>query len=133
MTGCVPRNQLTQDLLHPDLGLPNVFPGSLSKKEAAVLSPARRRAEHSLLPPDHARVPSSLFLGRGSAASNPGFLGRGSVASDLALPGQEQCSLRLGLSAVSGHYVRLERDFNWPQFEHVKVPLADRPHAPTGL
>ncbi|XP_007946085.1 dual specificity protein phosphatase 14 [Orycteropus afer afer] len=61
-----------------------------------------------------AQITSSLFLGRGSVASNRHLL------------------QARGITCIVNATIEIP-NFNWPQFEYVKVPLADMPHAPIGL
>ncbi|KAM6174431.1 dual specificity protein phosphatase 14 isoform 2-T3 [Erethizon dorsatum] len=61
-----------------------------------------------------AQITSSLFLGRGSVASNRHLL-------------QSR-----GITCIVNATIEIP-NFNWPQFEYVKVPLADIPHAPIRL
>lgn len=61
-----------------------------------------------------AQITSSLFLGRASVASNWHLL------------------QARGITCVINATIEIP-NFNWPQFEYVKVPLADIPHAPIRL
>lgn len=61
-----------------------------------------------------AQITSSLFLGRASVASNRHLL------------------QARGITCVVNATIEIP-NFNWPQFEYVKVPLADIPHAPIRL
>ncbi|MEE6469420.1 hypothetical protein FKM82_008618 [Ascaphus truei] len=61
-----------------------------------------------------AEITSFLYLGRGSTASNRILL------------------LAKGITCIVNATIEIP-NFNWPQFEYVKVPLADLPHAPISL
>nr|XP_033777731.1 dual specificity protein phosphatase 14 [Geotrypetes seraphini]XP_033777732.1 dual specificity protein phosphatase 14 [Geotrypetes seraphini] len=61
-----------------------------------------------------AEITSCLYLGRGSVASNRTLL------------------LCRGITSIINATIEIP-NFNWPQFEYVKVPLADMPHAPISL
>ncbi|XP_078539698.1 dual specificity protein phosphatase 14 [Lissotriton helveticus] len=61
-----------------------------------------------------AEITSSLYLGRGSVASNRTLL------------------LSRGITCIINATIEIP-NFNWPQFEYVKAPLADMPHAPISL
>ncbi|XP_010007344.1 PREDICTED: dual specificity protein phosphatase 14 [Chaetura pelagica] len=61
-----------------------------------------------------AQITPSLYLSRGSIASNRHLL------------------LSRGITCIINATIEIP-NFNWPQFEYVKVPLADMPNAPISL
>ncbi|XP_064424912.1 dual specificity protein phosphatase 14 [Latimeria chalumnae] len=61
-----------------------------------------------------AQITPSLYLSRGNVASNRNLL------------------LSRGITCIVNATIELP-NFNWPQFEYVKVPIADMPHAPISL
>ncbi|XP_024051132.1 dual specificity protein phosphatase 14 [Terrapene carolina triunguis] len=61
-----------------------------------------------------AQITPSLYLSRGSVASN------------------RQLLLARGITCIINATIEIP-NFNWPQFEYVKVPLADVPNAPISL
>ncbi|NXQ49830.1 dual specificity protein phosphatase 14 [Catharus ustulatus] len=61
-----------------------------------------------------AQITPSLYLSRGSVASNRHLL------------------LSRGITCIINATIEIP-NFNWPQFEYVKVPLADMPNAPISL
>ncbi|XP_043910516.1 dual specificity protein phosphatase 14 [Protopterus annectens] len=61
-----------------------------------------------------AQITPSLYLSRGNVASNRNLL------------------LCRGITCIINATIELP-NFNWPQFEYLKVPVADMPHAPLTL
>ncbi|XP_026779859.1 dual specificity protein phosphatase 14 [Pangasianodon hypophthalmus] len=85
-------------------------------RSSTMPSPAvpRLMAEPGSLLGGIAQITPTLFLSRGAVASNRGLL------------------LSKGITCVVNATIELP-NFNWPNVEYVKVPLADAPHSPIAL
>ncbi|XP_069082678.1 dual specificity protein phosphatase 14 [Pleurodeles waltl] len=79
--------------------------------------------QRTFLPP---RLVSDASLGGIAEITSSLYLGRGSVASNRTL------LLSRGITCIINATIEIP-NFNWPQFEYVKAPLADMPHAPISL